>query len=74
MNYISICPDQYLCLEAKKDATLTQALHEAVEFAKQFKTLQCDLYYNGFTFDIEPESDIKKKIKEYNEWITAVFK
>lgn len=68
MTYIEIEPNQTINLMAKRGATVSQALHEAIEFSTKHKTDQCDLYYQGFTFGIEPDSDINGKVKEYENW------
>lgn len=68
MTYIEIEPNQAINLMAKRGATVTQALHEAINFCRNHSTEQCDLYYQGFTFGIEPDSDIAGKVKEYADW------
>ena len=68
MNYIELEKDQQINLVAKKGATPTQAIHTAIEFCKEHKTNQCDLEYFGFTFGIEPDSDINQLVAEYGYW------
>ena len=68
MNYIEIEKDQQINLVAKKGSTPTQAIHTAIEFCKEHKTSQCYLGYFGFTFGIEPDSDINQLVAEYSYW------
>lgn len=68
MNYIELEKDQQINLVAKKGATPTQAIHTAIKFCKKHKTSQCDLEYFGFTFGIEPDSDINQLVSEYSYW------
>jgi hypothetical protein len=68
MNYIEIEKEQQINLVAKKGATPTQAIHTAIEFCKEHKISQCDLEYFGFTFGIEPDSDINQLVSEYSYW------
>lgn len=68
MNYIEVEKDQQINLVAKKGATPTQAIHTAIEFCKEHQTSQCDLDYLGFTFGIEPDSDINQLVADYSYW------
>ena len=68
MNYIEIEKEQQINLVAKKGATPTQAILTAIEFCKEYKPSQCDLEYFGFTFGIEPDSDINQLVSEYSYW------
>ena len=70
MYYIELEKDQQIKLVAKKGATPTQAIHTAIEFCKEHKTCQCDLEYFGFTFGIEPDSDINQLVADYSYWLS----
>jgi hypothetical protein len=69
MNYVYIDIKQNIILRAKRNSTITQALYEAIEFAKEHNTDVCTLIYDGFSFDIEDNSDIKEKVKEYEYYL-----
>lgn len=68
MRYIEIKHGQRIELNARDGVTPTQALVDAVAFCITHKTEQCDLHYNGFTFGIEPDSDINQLVAEYRAW------
>ena len=69
MNYVKIFRKQDIILEAKKEATVSQALNDAIEFAKEHQTIICTLRYNGFEFDIEKDSNINEKVTDYVNWL-----
>jgi hypothetical protein len=68
MKYIEIKPRQHIALNAMPGSTPTQAIVEAIWFCIANKTEQCDLHYNGFTFGIDPDSDINQLVAEYRAW------
>ena len=68
MNYIELEKDQKINLVAKKGATPTQAIRTAIMFCNEHKTSQCYLEYFGFTFGIDPDSDINQLVAEYSNW------
>lgn len=68
MRYIEIKPRQRIEMNAMTGATPTQAIAEAIFFCISNATEQCDLHYNGFTFGIEPDSDINQLVAEYRAW------
>lgn len=69
MQYIQFKPMQSILLIEKGNATPTQALNEAIEFVKANNLKEADLDYHGFTFDIEPTSDIREKMADYNYYL-----
>ena len=69
MDYIEIYKHQRINLDAKDGATPTQAINSAIEFCKEHEVKECDLYYFGFTFGIEQDSDINKLVSYYKYWL-----
>lgn len=68
MRYIKIAPEQKIILKAKRGVTPTQAIWEAIKFCQEHNTKECDLVYEGFTFGIEPDSDINQLVGDYWHW------
>lgn len=66
MNYIKFAPNQCLLLQAKEDATPTQAIATAIQFVKDNNIKEAELDYRGYLFDIEPTSDLSQKMADYN--------
>lgn len=69
MNYIEIYKHQRINLDAKDGATPTQAIQDAIDFCKEHEVKECDLYYLGFTFRIEHDSNINKLVADYMYWL-----
>lgn len=67
-NYIEI-QDQLIRLRKKESLEVTtpaKAINEAIEFCKVNNLTECELDYDGFLFDIEPTSDLKEKLSDFN--------
>lgn len=67
-NYIEI-QDQLIRLRKKESIGVTtpaKAINEAIEFCKVNNLTECELDYEGFLFDIEPTSDLKEKLSDFN--------
>lgn len=67
-NYIEI-QDQLIRLRKKESLgviTPAKAINEAIEFCKTNNLTECELDYEGFLFDIEPTSDLKDKLSDFN--------
>lgn len=69
MQKIKIHPGQSIVLEADSDVTPTQALVAAIYFSTENQTKECTLLYHGYAFDIEPDSDINTKVRDYREYL-----
>lgn len=68
MNHIKLKPNQKLFFKENGNATPTQSLHEAIEFVKLNNLSEAELDYQGFSFLITPECDIKEKLDDYHYW------
>ena len=64
-------PKQDIMLLSINGATVTQALHDAIEFCKDNNTGLCTLFYGQYQFDIDKDTSIKEKVKDYNFWINS---
>lgn len=66
MKNIRFRKNRLIELKAKKDAKVQDAVQEAIEFCRKHNLKECDLWFNDFMFDIEPNSDINIKLEDYN--------
>ena len=57
--------NQFIRLKNKPETTPSRAINEAINFCIEHKISECELDYEGFLFDIEPDSDLKEKVSEY---------
>lgn len=67
-NYIEI-QDQLIRLRKKENLGITtpaKAINEAIDFCKTNNLTKCELDYEGFLFEIEPTSDLKDKLSDFN--------
>ena len=66
MLHIKLKKCQVIELEGK-NTTISKVLNEAIEFC-QDNNCEAILTFQGFTFDIDKNSDIIEKVKEYRTW------
>ena len=66
MLHIKLKKCQVIELEGK-NTTISKVLNEAIEFC-QDNHCEAILTFHGFTFDIDKNSDIIEKVKEYRMW------
>ena len=65
MNYIKFAQNQCILLQAKEDATPTQAVATAIEFVKENNIKEAELDYGGYLFHLNPTSDLSLKMASY---------
>jgi hypothetical protein len=73
MQYLNYAPQTAVYFTPKKGTTVAQALNEAIEFVKAHHIKNCELYYNGFCFGIEANSNINELVSDYVNWIKMGF-
>ena len=65
MKYFELEENHDLILVAKRNAPLAVTLITALRFVKKHKPKTCSLKFDEFTFDIDEDSNIVEKIKDY---------
>jgi hypothetical protein len=65
MKNIEFDKQQIIFLKAKLGATVSKALHEAIDFCKTNMIDECELNFFGYIFEITPKSNFAEMQKEY---------
>lgn len=68
MQHIQFKPMQCIKLRERGAATPSQALNEAISFVDAHGLKEAELDYHGYTFLIEPGSDIRTKLADYQHY------
>lgn len=70
MRYCKFQYNQSIFLDAKGDATPSQALNDAIEFAKTNGLIGVYLNYHGYLFELDPTDNINDKMKDYKYYLS----
>ena len=62
---VKIQPNQSIDLIPTDNATIAQAINDAMEFCKEYKCRYVNLTYNTYVLGIDNESDINMLIADY---------
>lgn len=60
-------------LKSKPGVTVTRAVLDAIRFCNTENLDSIELEHEGFLFDIEKDSSVIDKVKEYELWIARKF-
>jgi hypothetical protein len=70
MKHLTFAPDTLVTFHGNSLSGLCETLTEAKKFVTDNNLAECDVIIDGFSFNIEPHSDIKEKMSEYAEGMT----